>query len=993
LIGRTLSHYRILAEISRGGMGVVYRAVDLKLDREVAVKVLPPELVADPERKRRFIQEAKAAAKLEHPHIGVVHEIDEVDGVTFIVMELIRGEQLRDVLATDSLPLRRSLEIATDVAEGLAKAHEEGIVHRDVKPANIMVTDDGHTKIIDFGLAKLVEPLAGEGSDIETLARGETDPGKVMGTVSYMSPEQARGHTVDHRSDIFSFGIVLHEMVSGRPPFQGPTGADTLNAILSKPPPRLPSLGADASDQAGFELQHIAEKCLAKDPGERYQTIKDVVIDLRNVRRRLESGPMEPAGPPARRRPWAYIAAGLAAGILLAVVLYLMLSPTADEPAPVTSSKPSIAVLYFENASGDSELDWLRTGLTDMLVTDLSQSPNLSVLSTDRLYQILRDMNRLEERITSLEVVQEVAREAVTDTVILGSFMKAGDNVRINIRVQDARSGEILTTEKIEGVGESSIFSMVDDLTRRIKANFALPSEQAAELDPDMQNVTTSSIEAYRHFAEGRQLLLSGDTKASIPLLERALELDPQFAYARFSLSMAYFNTGQRKKAEEQRRIAMEHAERLPLNERYSIQGSYYALKEETYDRAFETLVTMLEIYPDHCDARNNLALRYLFFERIDEAIYHYEEARRRRCPFVGVYTQLAQCYARKAQFDASLEVLREYLAHHPDSDTVHQGLGYVLASWGRLDEALAELQKAESIRPGNPRHQIVPLLVYVLREEWDAARAAANQMRASNSPTWISCGSLYAARIELFRGRSQEALAEMERAIQAFEEPEVWTVLASNSIAEVLLDGGKAGEALEQAQTARIGGEGNQPEWEALFTSAIALANLGRWDEAERTAEELGRVADRLPTEKEKRRHHQLLGELALAHGDTETAIKELGEAQSMLTLTGLDSLQRRPPHVPIWFSLAKAYRESGDEEEAAQWFQRVADSTNEHVQWPIPYVRSFYFLGKIHESRGDMEKTREYYRRFYEYWKDGDMDRERVEEAGKKISTNAIS
>jgi tetratricopeptide (TPR) repeat protein len=663
----------------------------------------------------------------------------------------------------------------------------------------------------------------------------------------------------------------------------------------------------------------------------------------------------------------------------------------AEEQVPVTISKPSIAVLYFENASGDPELDWLRTGLTDMLVTDLSQSPNLSVLSTDRLYQILRDMNRLDERITSLEVVQEVAREANTETVILGSFMKAGDNVRINIRVQDAFSGEILTTEKVEGVGESSVFSMVDELTRSIKTNFALPSEQAAELDQDLQNVTTSSLEAYRYSAEGRQLHFAGNPKEAIPLMEKALEIDPQFAYARYALSASYYNSGQHKKAEEQRRLAAEQSERLPLHERYMIQGSYYALKEETYERAFEILETMLETYPDHCGARNNLALRYLLFERLNEAIAHYEEARQRRCPFVGIYNSLSSCYASKGQYKESIEVLNEYLAQNPEVSRAHQQLGFVLASCGRLDDALAAFQNAESIRPGDARHQNVPFLVHVLREEWDAASAAARLMQASNDPRRMWSGSTNSAHIHLFQGRLRESLVEIEKAIHAYEEPEALTALARIHSAEALLEIGREREALAQAQTARIEGKGDFPEWEAIFMSAVSLAKLGRWDEAERTAEELGRVAEQLPTEKEKRRHHHLLGELALARGDTETAIKELGEAQSMLTLTGLVRVQRRPPHVRIWFSLAKAYVESGDNEKAAQWFQHVADSMNERVQWPIPYVRSFYFLGKIHENLGDMEKAREVYRRFYEYWKDGDMDRERVEEVKISLGMNS--
>ena len=314
MIGRTLSHYRVLAEISRGGMGIVYRALDVKLDREVALKVLPPELVADPERKRRFIQEAKAAAKLEHPNISVVYEIDEAEGVTFIAMELIRGEQLKDIINREKLPLARSLELATEVAEGLAIAHEKGIVHRDLKPANIMITEQFHPKIIDFGLAKLVEPLAGEGSDVETAIRGETDPGKVMGTVSYMSPEQARGKQVDHRSDIFSFGIVLYQMLSGELPFKAPSGPETLSAIINAPTPQL---GSSVTDEVAPEIQRIADKCLAKDPAERYQGMKDLVIDLRSARRRLESGPVAPIVSPPSRKRWLWVGAAAACVLLL----------------------------------------------------------------------------------------------------------------------------------------------------------------------------------------------------------------------------------------------------------------------------------------------------------------------------------------------------------------------------------------------------------------------------------------------------------------------------------------------------------------------------------------------------------------------------------------------------------------------------------------------------------------------------------------------------
>ena len=286
MIGETISHYRILDEVSRGGMGVVYLALDLKLNREVALKVLPPELVADPDRKRRFIQEAQAAAGLDHPNIAVIHEIDEVDGVSFIAMELIRGEPLRDILQRERLSVSRVLALATEVGEGLSRAHEKGIVHRDVKPANVMVTEQGHPKIIDFGLAKLVDVLVVEDDEGVTAVRGDTDPGLVMGTVSYMSPEQAKGADVDTRSDVFTFGIVLYEMLSGERPFRGANGAEVLSAILKDPAPRLPSLETEVSD----ELQRIVDRCLAKDPAERYQTMRELVTELGAVHRRLESG-------------------------------------------------------------------------------------------------------------------------------------------------------------------------------------------------------------------------------------------------------------------------------------------------------------------------------------------------------------------------------------------------------------------------------------------------------------------------------------------------------------------------------------------------------------------------------------------------------------------------------------------------------------------------------------------------------------------------------
>jgi dienelactone hydrolase/predicted Ser/Thr protein kinase len=296
LIGRTISHYKVLAEISRGGMGIVYRAVDLKLNREVALKVLPPELVADRGRKARFVQEARAAAAVEHPHIAVVYEIDDVDGVDFIAMELIHGEKLSDVLARGKLSPDRAVELGIEISEGLARAHDRSIIHRDLKPANVMVTVDGHVKIIDFGLAKLTEREGEAASELETARRNQTSSGVVLGTVSYMSPEQAKGERIDHRTDIFSFGILLYEMLVGALPFQGPSAPDVLHAIIHQPAPRLPG--------SLSELQRILDGCLAKESAKRFERMGQLLKELREARER-------PRRSSRRLAPW--LAAGAAA--------------------------------------------------------------------------------------------------------------------------------------------------------------------------------------------------------------------------------------------------------------------------------------------------------------------------------------------------------------------------------------------------------------------------------------------------------------------------------------------------------------------------------------------------------------------------------------------------------------------------------------------------------------------------------------------------------
>jgi serine/threonine protein kinase/Tfp pilus assembly protein PilF len=981
VIGRTLSHYRILAEVSRGGMGIVYKALDTRLDREVALKVLPEDLVADPERRRRFEQEARAASKLEHPNIAVIHDIDEVDGVAFLTMELIRGEKLADRLLEGRLEWARSLEIATEIAEGLARAHERGVVHRDLKPANVMITEDGHPKIIDFGLAKLVGPLSGEGSEGATRSARDTEPGVVLGTVLYMSPEQARGGRVDPRTDVFSFGVVLFEMLSGRRPFDGASQFEILQAIVSAPTPRLDaSLVGSAS--AG-EVQRILDKCLAKDPAERYQSMKDLVVDLRSARRRLESSSVVTTiskPEPRSRGPRALVLVALLAAALVAGLL-LRRTPPAPVP-PTDASKPSLAVLRFENLSGDPSLDWLQTGLADMLITDLSQSTDLDVLSTDRLYQVLRDMKRLDERIESLEVVQDLAERGGVRTVLEGSFLKAGDSIRINVRIQDAATGRIVTSEKVEGIGEASLFEMVDDLSRRVRLKLDAVPSMGKELDRDLSEVTTASVDAYREYAEGINLQERTQYREAMTHFEEALRIDPGFAMAMAKLSVVQYNLANQQWVKSAERT-LQHVDRLTPRERYYIEGVYYMRQERTFDRAIESYRKAVELYPNHASARNNLALVLGQFEQHEEARDQYQFLVDRGVRFVATQSNLANVLTELGEDEKALEILEKGVKANPDNSQMLAALGDQLSRTGREDEALEMFDRAQALDPRGFQPRMARVRAHLIRNDARAAEAAAREMGTIDDPFFQYIGPQFLALCLLQQGRSAEALSSAEEAERATGGTGQFSSRAHLLAAHIQLERGEAQRALAEANAARVASPGNYGEWAGLYFASLAEERLGNRREADRFAEELRTSAEALPTEKEKRRYRHLRGDLLLSRGDARGAIAVLEEAASTLSVHGIGSQTNLPQHVPIWFSLASAYYAAREDAKARQWFEKVASSRGERLYWAIPYVRSFYYLAKIEERQGDPVKARENFQRFFDFWREGDIDRALVEEA----------
>ena len=799
IAGTTLGRYEVRSKLGAGGMGEVYLAEDIRLHRRVALKILPADLASSKDRMRRFEQEATAAAALNHPNIAHIYEIGEHDGTHFIAMEFVDGVTLRQKIHRERTELRKLLRYLQHVAEGLAKAHAAGIVHRDLKPANIMITRDGHAKILDFGLAKLIEPQptdanAGDADEevVTAIIQQHSIAGVIMGTPGYMSPEQAQGKTgeIDQRSDVFSFGCILFEAATRKKPFEGDSIIKSLHSLIYEPTPTI----QDLNPEAPAELQRIIRRCLAKDKEERYQTIKEVAIELKALRRELEAGTdFETTVPPSGTYEKAlstdlgsavhstagrsrsllppvssaeYIVQGLKTHrLFVALALVILIGGVAFSAYYLYARNrevaiDSLAVLPFANDTGDPEMEYLSDGLSESLINNLSQLPRLKVISRSSAFRYKRQ-----------EIApEEVARALGVKAILTGRILRHGETTQISVELVNASDKTQIWGAQYNRSGKD-VMAVQQEIAQEISRNLRLKLSSAEQ--SRLGNLHTANAEAYELYLKGRFYWnkRTGEAlKQSVDYFNQAIEKDPNYALAYVGLADAYivipfFSVGSPQDTYPKAKAAARRA--LEIDDSLAEAHTALAAVLLDYDwnlpasnSEFERAIELNPNYANahHWYARENLTI----MGQYDRAVAEMRRAQELDPLSLIINANYGKAYFNARRYDEAIQQLRKTIDIDQSFFVAHHYLGSAYAMKGDYSAAMAEYQKAHQLNEYDPHTIALIGRLYAVTGQRAEALKVLEQLKSIATQRYVADYSL--ALIYAGLGEKDQAFALLEK-------------------------------------------------------------------------------------------------------------------------------------------------------------------------------------------------------------------------------------
>jgi len=990
LIGRTLGHYRIVEKIGEGGMGEVYRAHDETLDRDVAIKVLPEEVTTHPDRLARFEREAKAVAKLAHPNILEVYEFGDHEGRPFMATELLEGETLRERLGGGALGWRKTTEIGAAIADGLGAAHEAGIFHRDLKPSNVFITADGRVKVLDFGLARHRDVEVNKDVTHAPTITRQTDPGTVLGTVGYMSPEQVRGETVDERSDIFSLGCVLYEMVSGRRAFTGDTAVETMSAILKEEPSDVSTSGVELPP----ELAGTIRRCLEKRPQARFQSASDLAYNLRTISSASVQTVAQTERDVRGRKRLPLALAATAAIVAAAAAIALYFGRGGDEPIGIgASGRPAVAVMPFDCTAASEDVRWLRQGVPDMLVTGLAQTQGLDVVSSERLLEILDRLAPGSAEAIAPGQVLEVARRAGAGAVVVGSVIGAGPELRIDVRVQDPADGRLLFAHGVMG-GE--VFALVDEITEKIRAELGLATATA---DRGMAELTSESLDAFRLYTEGRQAARHFRTSDARELFRQAVEIDPSFTMAYFELSRIAQDRALRQ---EYRKKTVDGLDRLSERERLKV-GSRAASWEGNDKRALMLQEELVARYPDEAEAYYRLSDLYFRARDTEKALQTLERGVRAVPTDGELRSILGGELLWSGRFDEGLRELEAYARLLPEEPNPQDCLGDAYRLMGRPEDAIARYTDALGLNDKFLPSYMGRAWAYAVLGRYDDALAdvvAARDIVARTDLDGYYRSLLTQGFLLTRMGRYHEAELITREVQRSAEDAGVawahtWAWQLSSLIA---LDRSDFSKAIDSATRVLKANEGQSTRLGFLadHVAGIAEARSGRLAAAQEHLDSAGALFGRWSNYEPwiyrsvVWLYRSLEGEIAFAEGDLVRAEAAFAEGLSR----GKMWFGRKFPsdffihNSPSRDWRARVHMARGDATGAIAEYRRLLTPSADHIFIGVLEPRYVLELARLLDQVGDHEAARDEYQRFLELWKDADPGLPELSEARTRFA-----